>query len=302
MAWHDFHYVIHGRDVRLVPQLDGSPHGGENCACATAAMHILSECQGRYPGHGNPWPPTGASFRIDSHDTVGGLLASTVDETSNREYGIDPDFQIATGERVTAKLRAGYGATFLHDYSPISAAGKSGSPGFGGNHGSFLADIQGAYNAIQILTADPLYDGRRAGIPIGPQWINWRTIVRAAELLDIGSGRLIDRYGAGMLYVGFTRVPYRPTAPVLRIRYSVAFGGGSFYTYNVANGVIVPAHPRDAHQFSAPTSAPCGPPRTYTWAGQTPRRLVRISNGQLADEYVAVPQGTVRLVEKEIRA
>jgi hypothetical protein len=301
MAWRNFRYLLHGRNVRLVPQGDGSAFQWLNCACATAAMHILSECQGEYPGEGSPWPPTGASIRAASGDREGGLLASQIDLTSNRVYGIDPDFQITDSGIVIAKLRAGYGATWLHDYSPINAV-KTGSPGFGGNHSAYLADIFGSAGSIRGLDADPLYDARRAGIPLGPQEIPWSTILRASGLLQIGGGTLDERYGRGKMYVGFTRIPYRPAAPVASVRYSAVFGAGGFYIYHVRNGAINAADPRESASFSGPTSAPCTAPRLYAWPSGTARRLVRLTAGALKDEFVAVPQGSVKLRETEVKA
>jgi hypothetical protein len=288
----------------VIIQLDGTAFGGDNCACATAAMHAMSQRQGRRPLKGSPWPPTGASIRRASGDTSGGLNVSTVDATLNRVYGIDPDFQIATTAQVEVKLATGYGVTFLHWYGPISDAGLSGSPGFRGNHSSFVSAIsvppQSGALSKRVKSCDPLYDGRRAGIPRGPQWVPWQSWVRAGELLRIGdSTRMVDRYGPGKLYVGFTRVPYRPGIPISYMRYSVAFGEGSFYVYDVVNGVI---KSRRARMFSGPTSARCGPPAVYPWPGNTARRLVRMSVGALAGQWIAVPQGSCRLIEKEVKA
>lgn len=303
MAWHKFRFILHGRTIPLVPQGDGSPFQWLNCACATAAMHILSECQGVRPaGIQGIWPPDGADIRRYSHDTQGGLLASTIDRTSNFYYDVDPDFQIADQALVVAKLRAGYGASWLHDYSPIDALGMSGSPGFKENHSAFLADLFGTAGSIRALDADPLYDGRRPGIPLGPQEIPWKTIIRASELLDVGVGTVESRYGKGKMYVGFTRIPYRPTAPISHVRYSAVFGAGGFYIYNLRGGVIDAKDPRDSASFSGATSAPCTAPRVYSWAGHTPRRLVQLTAGALRGQFVAVPQGSVRLRETEVKA
>lgn len=299
MAWDNFHYTIHGRDVHLIPQGDGSKLQWLNCAAASAAMFILSEATGIWPGKGKPWPPTGASFRAATGDTQGGLIASTVDETANRIYGVDPDFQIASTEKVIAKLRAGYGLTYSHSHGPIADAGFEGSAGFRGNHSAFDSGIEGSGSLIKITHCDPLYDGRRREIPTGPQKIPLRAFIRAGEFLSLGNGRMIDRYGPGKLLVGFTRTPYRPTAPVVSIQYSVKFGDGTFYIYQVKNEVIIGRTP---HRFSKPTSAPCGAPQLKLWPGNTSQRLVQISAGVLKREYVAVPQGGARLVEKEILA
>lgn len=301
-AWHDFHYNLHGEDVEIIPQGDGSAYQWLNCACATAAEHILSECQGkRPPGIEGAWPPNGALLRRYSGDTSGGLSAAQIDATSNRYYDVDPDFAIVPSSKVLAWLRSGYFVTQLRWEGPIVDAGFVGSPGFRENHSSGLAGARGSGASIRIIDCNPLYDGRRAGIPQGPQLVPWRAIVRSSEQLRLGSGRLVDRYGAGMMYVGRSRIPYRPAAPVVSIRYSVVFGGGDFYIYRVANGAILSRARHEA--LSKPTSAPCSAPRAYTWAGRTGRwRLVRITDGVLQGQYVAVPQGSVTLREKEVRA
>lgn len=301
MAWDNFHYVLGGRNVHLIPQGDGSFFQWSNCACATAAMHIMSERQGMWPGKGSPWPPNGASFRTASGDRSGGLLASLVDATSNRVYGVDPDFQILTSAQAIAKLRAGYGFSSLRAEGPILDAGFEGSAGFRKNHSSFVSGGRGAASMIEARDCNPLYDGRHRKTPLGPQWIPWRALVRASELLVIGDRgqRVIDRYGSGKLYVGLTRLPYRPDAkPVKHIEYSAAFGDGTFYIYKVRNGVIVGRD--EGNRFSRRTSARCGPPHQYPWAGNVARRLVMITAGVLKGEYVAVPQGSVKLIEKEV--
>ena len=289
----------------VIKQGDGSRYQWLNCAAATAAMHVMSERQGKRPAVVlGPWPPTGASFRAATGDTSGGLSAAQTDATANRLYGVDPDVQVAASALVATKLRAGYGVSFSHSHGPIADAGFSGSPGFRGNHSAYTSGIGGTGSRIIVRDCDPLFDGRRAGIPKGPQWIPWAAWVKAGELLVIGGGaRMVDRYGPGKLLVAFTRVPYRPAAAAVTLRYSVAFGDGTFYTYRVVNGVIV-AGPggRKGHRFSKPTSAPCSAPRRYEWPGQTARRLVQITAGVLKGEFVAVPQGSAKLIEKEVTA
>ena len=292
MAWDAF------PGVGLITQFDGSPLAGKNCAAAGAAMHLVSERQGRRPAKGSPWYPTGASFRAATGDTVGGLLASQVDATANRVYGIDIDYRIAAASEVAARLRAGYPVSFLHRFAPIRDAGFRGSGSFGENHYTFLSGIR-ADNAVRDL--DPMFNGRRSDVPRGPQWVPWSAIVRAGELLVIADNgqRMIDRYGAAMLYVGFGRVPYRPAAPTTYLRYSVTFSGASFWTYSVVRGVIVG---RAARAFNGPTSARCGAPSVYSWPGHSGRRLVRMAAGALEGQYVAVNQGGAVLRETEVKA
>lgn len=290
----------------VIKQGDGSRYQWLNCAAATAAMHVMSERQGKRPAVVlGPWPPTAASFRAATGDTSGGLSAAQTDATANRLYGVDPDVQIATADMVASKLRAGFGVSFSHSHGPIADAGFSGAPGFRGSHSAFLSALrasQGVRTLATVKDCDPLFDGRRSGIPRGPQWIPWPVIVKAGELLVIGDNgdRMIDRYGPGKLLVAFTRIPYRPAAAAVTLRYSVAFSGASFWTYPVVNGVIV--GPRKSRAFGGPTSAPCSAPAVYPTPGSVSRRLVRITAGVLKGEFVAVPQGAVRLIETEVKA
>lgn len=283
----------------VIRQITGTPLSGLNCAAATGAMSILSERQGRKTAKG-PWPPTADNFRAATGDRVGGLLASQVDETSNRVWGVDPDFQIASAALVGAKLDDGYGLHLLHRYGPIQDAGFNGSSGFRENHSAFVSNIRGEGASLAVKDCDPLFDGRHPNTPQGPQWLPWHSFVRAAELLVIldDGTRMIDRYGPGMLFVGFTRVPYRPGVPISYMRYSVAFGAGSFYVYDVSPGGVITK--RHARQFSKPTSARCGAPSVYPWPGNPSRRLVRMAAGALKGQYVAVNQGSAKLIEKEV--
>ena len=206
-AWHDF------PSPGLIPQGDGSTFQWSNCAAATWAGLVVSQQQGKRPAKGSPWYPTGASLRQQSGDRSGGITPSLLDATVIREYGIDLDVRIASLSVVRSRLAAGYAVGVLIGYGPIADAGLSGSPGFRGAHSIGLyGDREIPNGTHQWLDADPLYDGRRAGIPKGPQWVAESTIVKAAGSLVLdGSGTTVrQRYGSGMLYVVLTTVPYHP--------------------------------------------------------------------------------------------
>lgn len=212
-AWHNF------PSPGLVTQADGSPFQWLNCAPATWAALTVSQQQGKRPGKGSPWYPTGASLRTQSGDRSGGIMPSTLDATVNRVYGIDLVVRIATVAAVEEALRDGLAVGILHDYSAISAAGMSGSPGFLGAHSSPLFGTRELPSGgVQWLDGDPLYNGRRAGIPKGPKWIDRNVLIRAAGDLELngpGSITFRQRYGTGMLYAVFTTNPYNPPGRIV---------------------------------------------------------------------------------------
>lgn len=198
-AWHDF---------PLITQLDGSAFAGSNCAPTSWANMLVSQQRGHRPAKGSPWYPSGRSLRNQSGDTSGGITPSLLDYTVNRVYGIDNEVRIATLATVQQHLDDGYAMVVLLDYSAISAAGMSGSPGFGGAHSITVVGTKVVNGTVRWLDGDPLYDGRRAGIPKGWQWIDRSVILRAAQDLSLGNGMTVrQQYGPGMLYVVFAARP-----------------------------------------------------------------------------------------------
>jgi hypothetical protein len=63
---------------------------------------------------------------------------------------------------------AGRGAVVQIDYGVIAPTKFDASPGFHGNHAVFVNERRSSDGAY--LVYDPLADGRRKGIPQGPQW------------------------------------------------------------------------------------------------------------------------------------
>lgn len=204
-AWHDF------PAPGLIPQFDNSAFAAVNCAPSTWAALVVSQQQGKRPAKGSPWYPSGASLRVASGDKSGGIIPSLLDTTVNRVYGIDLVVRIATAAAVEEALGDGLAVGILIDYGPIDDAGLSGSPGFRGSHSVPLFGTQARVGGGRNwLDGDPLYDGRRAGIPKGPKWINRATLVRAAgELaLDSSGVTVAQRHGAGKIYAVFNTRPY----------------------------------------------------------------------------------------------
>lgn len=216
-AWHRFPDDGTPLHPGLITQADGSPFQWENCAPATWAGLLVAEEQGQRPDRGSPWYPSGESLRNATPDRSGGIPPSVLDAAANRVYGIDLIPSIATESRVLSLLGAGYAIGLLHSYRPISDAGYSCSPGFYGAHSSGMYGLRALATGAgaEVLWADPLANGRRAGIYRGMRWIPWSIVRRAggALPLDASGVTVREKYGDGHLYVVMTTTPYRPSAP-----------------------------------------------------------------------------------------
>ena len=129
-------------------------------------MRLVSQQKGKRPGKGSPWTPTGASIRRATGDTSGGTNPGQTTRTSQRVYGIAHAApRISAFQNVLKYLSGGFAVDLLVGYGPIGDY-KDGSPGFRGNHRIVLVGRNS--DKRLLLSADPLYDGRRAGIPRGP--------------------------------------------------------------------------------------------------------------------------------------
>ena len=202
----------------IIPQFDGSKYASANCGPASEAMRIASQQQGRRPSVGSPWFPTGAKIRAVTGDTSGG---TTPGQTTRAGYAI---YRVSYGapriddwQDVLGLLWSGHAVDLLVSYGPIDDV-RSGSPGFRGNHRVLLVGIRGSYVGAasgDALTADPLYDGRRRGIPRGAQWIPLTVLRLAASRLRITSTQTLAQYsGSGKAYFIPSLVAYRP-APTI---------------------------------------------------------------------------------------
>ena len=266
-AWHAF------PDPGLIAQADGSPYQWQNCAPTTWAALVTSQQQGKRPAKGSPWYPSGASLRTASGDKSGGIIPSLLDYTVNRVYGIDLEVRIATTTAVQQGLDDGLAVGILIDYSPIAAAGLSGSPGFYGNHSVPMFGTRTLPSgAIEWLDADPLYDGRRAGIPKGPKWVSRLTLIKAAGMLVLDSGgqTVSQRYGPGHLYAVFTTRPYVPGPTIVTSAPSTAAERANPMILG-ATGVTTTKVQR--LQAGQPLFAHPGGPRVTRISGSVPRSI-----------------------------
>lgn len=203
-------------DPGLIKQADGSAYQWQNCAPSSWSTLIVSDQHGHRPDKGSPWYPSGASLRKASGDTSGGIMPSTLDATVQRVYGLDYVVRIATKAAVQSALDRGTPVVILVKYGAIDDTALSGSPGFRGNHSiPLLGTSRRPDGSIDWLSGDPLYDGRRSGIPKGPHWLHRSTLVKAAgDLVLDSSGQTVrQRYGTDFVYAVFGNHTYTPGAP-----------------------------------------------------------------------------------------
>jgi hypothetical protein len=265
----------------IIPQFDGSTFADTNCGAASEAMRVSSQQKGVRPSKGNPWFPTGRSIRLETGDEKGGLMPSQTTAASSREYGVSAASpRISTWTSVISRSWAGYAVDLCISYGPIAAAGKSGSPGFVGSHRVVIVGIRNWGTGLQLLVADPLYDGRRAGIPMGPQWIASSVMKRAAgNLLIDGRSTLTASRGEGMAYYvpSLTRVAPSSTG----WRFSVS--AQTFWAYRVVDGKIQSRVAKTTGGFSGS----CTEPDVYPWAGRGDYTLVKVTSGAYSGIYIA---------------
>lgn len=175
---------------KLRRQLDGSKHAGANCGPVSTAHAMAWSTGGRV--HPSPsairdalagtWSGPGdatsladqarawATFRDDARDRGLRLGAYT-------RRLMDP------WSEVIDALDAGYGVVLQISYPTLTVRRPdlSGDPAFMGLHVIFLAGIRRRKGNVQLLDYDGLYDGRRAGIPKGAQWVPAWVLKEAAS-------------------------------------------------------------------------------------------------------------------------
>lgn len=246
----------------IVPQGDGSTFQWTNCGPACEAERVISQTFNRRPSKGSPWPPTGRSIRAETGDTSGGTTPQQTTSASYREYGVPfatPRIRSAT--EVKAKLWDAYSVDALVGYGPIDDY-KSGSPGFRGNHRIVLVGIRTtSTGAIEVLSADPLYDGRRSGIPLGPRWLPWGVVYRAMGALKVDGVRTMNQvYGFGRAYFipSLTRIdapdPMPAPTPVPTAPTSKETDKMIRYAYEVHTGRVM-ALQKDQPLYANPSTA-----------------------------------------------
>jgi len=126
----------------------------------------------------------------------GGTSLNQNDAAVNYLYGVDMAVRYNVPWTTFASMIiSGRGAVVPIRYSVIAPTRFDGSPGFTGNHGIFVNERRATDGAY--LVYDPLADGRRAGIPRGPQW--WPgSLLKAAAYAYPGTN-------IGCVHASFTR-------------------------------------------------------------------------------------------------
>jgi hypothetical protein len=168
-------------------QLDGSPHAGNNCGPGSLSSAIERDRRGVKPNSAL-WLPTPAYIRarmialvIEADKGAGGTSGPELVKAAKRLYGVTltPRYNLPFADLVTL-IAAGRGAIIPIRYSAVHGTKFDACPSFLGNHwvywnGSTWTSAAGYLDRIY----DSLADGRRAGIPKGPQL--WpRALLKAA--------------------------------------------------------------------------------------------------------------------------
>jgi hypothetical protein len=196
-----------------------------------------------------------------SLDILGGTRASQNIDAAQRCWGVVLDGRVMEFEEAwRLGQRVDYALSFSISYAVVSGTPYDGSPGFRGYHQVILSGGR---------VYDPLADGRRAGIPKGPQRWPKDLLRRAAgKYASVGLGRAA--------VVVATEPAIKPK------RYSVLFEPGAIFLY--ADSGLKWTRDQD-DGVSAKTSAPCTAPFNVAW-GSGRKRLVTITAGRFAGKSV----------------
>lgn len=165
----------------FVKQGDGSQCQWTNCGCACHAMAAMRARRGVDPRNTHGWPPTPTEIRvaIDGLHRCGGTSLNENEAAVLHLYAVDMVLRYNIPFNSFASLIiSGRGAVVPIQYSVIAPTKFDASPGFTGGHGVFVNERN---PAGYYLVYDPLADGRRVGIPKGPQWWPGALLRRAAE-------------------------------------------------------------------------------------------------------------------------
>jgi hypothetical protein len=177
-------------------QGDGSRCAWSNCGPASHAMAADRHRKGVDPKTPHGWLPTPSEIRnYMTPNSCGGTNLQQNDAACTHMYLVNMDVRYGVPwTTFRSAIISGRGAVVQILYSKVPAR-FDGSPGFGGNHAVFVNERRSSDGAY--LVYDPLADGRRAGIPKGPQW--WpASVLQAAAYAMPGTA-------AGCVNASFTR-------------------------------------------------------------------------------------------------
>jgi hypothetical protein len=170
-------------------QGDGSSCQWANCGPASVAMASQRAREGKDPANQYGWPPTPKEIRQRIAAKYGtGCKGTTFAQNEYAAallYKVDmqPRYQVPWSTFISL-IKSGRGAQLAIQYSVVAPTKFDASPGFTGGHSVFVNEVRTSDGAF--LVYDPLADGRRAGIPKGPQW--WPgSLVKAAAFAYPGT-------------------------------------------------------------------------------------------------------------------
>lgn len=192
------------RVARVVPpdylprpnvQLDGTKYAGANCGCVMTANAIAWSTGGAL--HPSPTAVRNAldGIWVGQQSTPPDDSTSLSDQqrawSSFRDDARKLGYRLGSYTRhlmepwaaVEKALEDGFAVGLQYDYGYINAhaRGQSGSPTFDGFHVALIVRKRASGGRTSFLVYDGLYDGRRADIPKGPQWVPGWVLKRAAE-------------------------------------------------------------------------------------------------------------------------
>lgn len=154
-------------------QLDGSECQGDNCGPASSAMASARAREGVDPANKWPWPPSPRVIRdriqaVLGSNRCGGTTFSQNEGAVSTLYAVDlqPRYNVPWAT-FRSLITSGRGAVVAIQYSALSYARK-GDKNFTGGHSVYVNERRTSDG--KYLVYDPLADGRRSGIPKGPQW------------------------------------------------------------------------------------------------------------------------------------
>jgi hypothetical protein len=176
-------------------QGDGTRCQWFNCGCASHAMAADRHRKGRDPQNSHGWPPRPAEIRSQISTICRGTSLEENATAVRRLYNVGMDIRYQLPFRKFKSLiRSGRGAVVPIQYSVISGTRFDASPGFRGGHSVYVNERR---SDGKFLVYDPLADGRRSGIPKGPQW--WpATLLKRAAMAYPGTN-------TGCVHASFTR-------------------------------------------------------------------------------------------------
>jgi hypothetical protein len=178
-------------------QGDGSRCQWSNCNPASHAMASDRHRRGVDPKNHHSWPPVPSEIRNRiSPGHCGGTDLEENDAAVQHCYEVNLAVRYnVPWETFKSLILSGRGAVVPIKYSVIAPTKFDASPGFTGTHAVYVNERRRSDGAF--LVYDPLADGRRAGIPRGPQW--W-----PANLLKAAAFAMPNT-NSGCVHASFTR-------------------------------------------------------------------------------------------------